>query len=336
MLSLALNSPDRERYPIVLRVVGPLSLELGEIREHADAPSECSAPSPGHRTQPGISVILRTKTAETEVLEVIRRLLLQSRPPDEIIIIDSGSTEKNLSAFRQLTHKKRKNSDVRLIEIPPSRYQSARTLNEAIIQARFEYIAIISQDALPANTRYLEELASPLDRDSTIAGSYGRQILKNQFCAFGEKDLSKTYPATSRTQSAPDCWFVNTCSMVRRSLWEKHPFSEGAIISEDHEWGSWAQAQGYRLYYNADAVVRHYHYTRGYRDIWDRYYLEGKGLRGIYPGRYTLGRAALSAAREIASDIVWFVKKGRWGAIPRSPLRRIVKYCAYWRGVCRD
>jgi rhamnosyltransferase len=295
-----------------------------------------------------VSVVIRSYTRSDEIFRVIDALARQSQTPGEFVVIDSGSADRIIDGLRGLARSgvaiegraecpccapaTTQTIPLRLIEIPNSQYQSARALNWAIREARGEAVAIISQDALPDNEHYLERLRAPLD-DARVAASYARQILmRGHYDPLGEKDLMRCYPPTSRLQDAPNCWFANTCSMVRRSLWEEHPFDEGAIISEDHEWAKWAQSQGYAIAYAADAVVQHYHYDYNLGDLWRRYHGEGRGLYHIHGRSFGLFAALFNYAREVVSDGLWLARHGKFLYWPFGIYQRTVKFAALYCG----
>lgn len=290
-----------------------------------------------------LSAVIRSRSASGDVLEAVEALAAQTCPPDEFVVIDSGSApliRERLRAWaasgvpRRVSAVDSGQSTIpfRLIEIPAKTFQSARACNQAVAASRGRLVAILSQDALPADARYLEHLVAAM-ADPRVAGAYGRQVLGAEYHALGEKDLEKTYPPVSRTQTAPDCWFVNTCSILRRDLFDRHPFDETALISEDHEWGRWAQEQGYVLKYVAESVVRHYHHFARWSDLWARYHEEGRGLAHIHGRRLSLARAIYSYAREVASDALWLLRRGHPAQIPSSVVRRAAKFAAlYWGG----
>ncbi len=290
------------------------------------------APAEGER----VSVIIRARSRNGDVLRLMNSLAGQSLLPHEVVLIDSGSAPDVLSTLRGwgssgLAHQSGASIPVRLIEIPGHTYQSARALNHAIREATGDLMAIISQDALPANADYLLRLVEAM-RDPAIAGAYGRQILEKKYSPIGDKDLTKTYPPVSRIQHAPDCWFVNTCSIVRRSLWEQAPFDEAALISEDHAWGKWAQENGYAIRYEAEAIVHHWHYDDTLRDTWKRFYNEGRGLAYIHreaPGLLVcIGRWL----REMASDLLWLCRRGLPWYWPQAAIARTLKHAGLYLG----
>src|SRR5690606_20610260 len=112
------------------------------------------------------------------------------------------------------------------------------------------------------------------------------QVLGEHYCPIGEKDLSRTYPEATNVQRLPDIWFVNTCSMVRRSVWETIPFREHGVITEDHLWGKEALEAGHLIVYEGHAAVHHFHHQDGLPQIWKRFYLEGIGLARIHHRGY--------------------------------------------------
>jgi rhamnosyltransferase len=282
-----------------------------------------------------ISVVIRTYTQdETEVGCLLTTLAEQSVQPWEFVVIDSGSA---LPVQDQLRHCQRSSIEtsagrsipLRLLEIPNQAYQSARALNWAIEAAQGELIAIISQDALPADAYYLERLAAAFD-NALVAGAYGRQMIPVAGYPLWEKDLAKTYPPHSRLQRQPDCWFVNACSMIRRDLWQQHAFDEQAMISEDHEWAKWFQGQGYVIQYEAAAIVYHYH-DEQLGDIWRRFFVEGQGLAYIHRRRMSLWQTCFRGMREMASDGLWLMRRGMVWYWPIALVRRAVKYAGlYW------
>lgn len=272
-----------------------------------------------------ISVIIRTRTNDSAVLELLRRLNEQTLQSLETIIVDSGSSQNLLEAFAS-------QPNTRLIQIPGESYTSAGALNRGCVEARGSLIASLSQDALPESPRYLEALSEAFS-DAAVAGAYGRQVPRADDHPLNVKDLSKTYPPQSRTQM-DECWFDNCCSMFRADLWRRHPFDEAYVISEDHAWGQWAIEQGYLLRYEAEATVIHSH-DRTVQWLWKRFYGEGQGLAKIHGQPMTLRRALYVMSRTIAGDWIWMWRNGRMHQALLPLVDRPVKFGALWMGYRR-
>ena len=282
-----------------------------------------------------VSVVIRVRTSGDEILRLLRAISRQTYQPSEVVLVDSGSSPRIISRLRHsarhgLPGNSPKPIPVHLLEISPEDYQSARTLNKACSETTSQLIAIVSQDALPSIT-FIEKMAAAFVEERTV-GVYGRQRVRESPDPLVEKDLAKTYPPTSRLQHAPDCWVVNTGSMVRRQFWQAHPFDEHAGIAEDHEWARWWQAKGYCVKYEAEAIVLHYHPLATFAEIWNRFYPEGRSLAYVHRQRKSLPRCALCLARDILSDGLWLARRRELRHWPRGAMRRAVKHDALYQG----
>jgi len=280
-----------------------------------------------------VSVTIRSYEREPMIFPLIDRLRDQTLKPLEIVIIDSGSGPAVIEPLRALAAKPATAGEIpiKLLEIPNRTYQSARAINQVIAASRGELAAILSQDALPTDDKYLELLAEPF-REERVAGTYARQVLGEHYCPLGEKDLSRTYRPVVLHQRLPDIWFVNTCSMVRRSVWERFPFNEDAVITEDHEWAKQVMEAGYDIVYQGHAAVHHFHHRDGLKQLYKRFYQEGLGLGYIHQRRLPLWKALGAWVRELASDTIWLTRRGMPWYIPRSLGQRTVKYAGLFTG----
>lgn len=285
-----------------------------------------------------IALVIRTRCDDGEVLRLLRVAARQTVRPAEIGVIDSGSAKEVLDELTRLSRTgiscgpRASSIPLRLLRIPAEDYQSARALNRIIREVGADLVAILSQDAIPADERYLERLSRAFE-DPRTAGAYGRQRPPEPCDPIELKDLERTYPARSRMQRAPDCWFVNTCSMIRRELWELHPFAEQAVVSEDHHWAKQLQAAGWTVQYRADAeVLHHHHHYDDLRGIWRRFFDEARGLAWVHAAGVGLPGALLGATRETVSDGLWLTRRGHLDQWPRAILRRWTKHAALFAG----
>ena len=182
-----------------------------------------------------VTLVLRTRTNLPELWTLLDGIAAQRLRPRRIVVVDSGSSADVLARLYVAVVAGWEGIPLKLIEIDPSAYGSAHALNVGMQAVETPLAAVLSQDAQPAGAGYLEALASAME-DPGRAGCYGRQVPRGDCDPWTARDLEATYGAESRDQSAPDCWFVNTCSMIRRELWERFPFDEQAGIVEDHAW----------------------------------------------------------------------------------------------------
>ncbi len=268
-----------------------------------------------------ISVVIRSRSSSGEVLHLIKCLEKQTVRA-EIIVVDSGSSAEVIESLRQM-------DGIVLVEISSESFTSAGALNAGCKRAHGSLIAILSQDAMPAQLTYLETLSSFFANEK-LAGAYGRQIPCEHDHPLNIKDLTKTYPPQSRLQTQ-DCWFDNCCSMIRKDLWLEHAFDESALVSEDHEWAQWALANGHVIRYCAEAQVVHSH-KRTISWLWNRFRAEGEGLGRIHGRSLPLWKMLFQMTREIVSDCLWLARRGRGMDLWRPFLDRPIKHMAYYIG----
>ena len=113
------------------------------------------------------SVIILTKNAGDQFENLMKKLNNQTYQDFEVVVIDSGSTDKTLEIAREY--------GCRIYRIKPEEFHHSRTRNLGAELARGDYLVYITQDALPLNDNFLEMLIKPLE-DDKVAGAYGRQI----------------------------------------------------------------------------------------------------------------------------------------------------------------
>ena len=120
-------------------------------------------------TAPLVSVVIPTFNGGERLLEALKSIADQETDFEyEIVAIDSGSTDGTLPALRSRTNL--------VVEVDPKSFDHGLTRNAAIRASRGELVALLVQDAVPQNPRWLTELAEPLRRDSRIAGAFCRQL----------------------------------------------------------------------------------------------------------------------------------------------------------------
>lgn len=113
----------------------------------------------------GLTVYIPCFNAETYIETSIRCLLGQTRPPDEILVIDDGSTDRS--------HEIASRFPVRLIRHEPNRGLAAAR-NTAFANANHELVGAIDADVF-AETNWLELLLAHF-ADERVVGTGGRLI----------------------------------------------------------------------------------------------------------------------------------------------------------------
>jgi len=230
--------------------------------------------------EPLVSIIIPTKNAGRgfrRSLEAVHGALAPFG--FEVIIVDSGSADDTLetaSAFR-----------ANVIEIHPLSFSHGRARNIGAKSAKGSILVFMTQDAVPAHTRWLENLVRWFD-DPAVAGVYGRQIARKRATPLERFFSDYVYPPQTRTKtsvdpsnvSLGDIFFSNVNSAVRKSDWEDHEFDEELIMSEDQEWSRHMLLSGRKIVYDSGAAVFHSHrYSAA--DIVRRNFDSGISLKGL-------------------------------------------------------
>ena len=116
------------------------------------------------------SVVILTKNPGPLFRQVLPAVQAQATPwPFEIVVVDSGSTDGTVEFIRA-------SSGVRLYQIPAAEFGHGKTRNYAVAQARGEYVAMLTHDALPADTDWLRALVQAIDAMPDAAGAFGRHL----------------------------------------------------------------------------------------------------------------------------------------------------------------
>ncbi|HYD71243.1 glycosyltransferase family 2 protein [Azospirillum sp.] len=279
------------------------------------------------------SVVIPTKNGGALFRRVLDGVRAQSTPaPFEVVVVDSGSTDGTAEACEGL-------DGVRLHRIPPQDFGHGRTRNLGISLARGNYVALITQDALPADGRWLAELLAPFDTDPTIAGVFGRHAAHAGADPFTRRDLDAFFdglaagPAVVRVDD-PARWrrdavwrrklayFSNNNSALRRSVWERIPFPD-VEFAEDQAWARKALEAGYATAYADRALVFHSH-AYGFSERLTRCFDEAAALRAL-DGR-KLCRSPLhfltGLGGRIVLDQLYALRSGLYARDPRAALAR--------------
>src|SRR5690242_3093822 len=114
-----------------------------------------------------VSVVVPVRDEERSIRELLDSLLAQTRPPDEIVITDGGSTDATPQIVDDYIHR---GAPVRLIRAGAALPGRGRNLGAA--QATFEWLAFTDAGIRLAN-HWLEALVTKADTNDSIDVVYG-------------------------------------------------------------------------------------------------------------------------------------------------------------------
>ncbi len=209
-------------------------------------------------TQPLVSIIIRTKNEEAWIGRTLRAVETQTYRNYEVIIVDTGSTDRTLEIAKKFP------CQIVCDETVP--YRPGRVLNRGIHASNGSLLVLLSAHAVPVDETWLAQLVSTILEDEQTAGVYGRQLPLPESSPFDKRDLLITFGPEKRVQRK-DNFFHNANAIIRRDLWERIPFDETATNIEDRLWTKAVQEHGFSVTYEPEARVYHHHGIHQYGNV---------------------------------------------------------------------
>ncbi|MCF1504913.1 glycosyltransferase [Afifella sp. H1R] len=223
------------------------------------------------RATPKASVVIPTLNGGPLLLDVIERVKAQKlHEPFEILVIDSGSSDGTMERIEA-------DDSVMLHRIDKSEFGHGRTRNLGVELTSGDYIAFLTQDALPTNEGWLANLVMMLDHYPDAAGAFGHHLAWEAASAFTKRDIDQHFRqffemplAVSKDldparYAAGDIqwrqqlhYYSDNNSCLRRSVWEKIPYRD-VPFGEDQLYAEDIVAAGYQKVFAPNAVVYHSH-----------------------------------------------------------------------------
>jgi len=208
-----------------------------------------------------ISLVIPTCNAEVYIDNLLSVLGGQSKPVDEIIVIDSASNDKTVEIAK-------KYKNVKIMEIKRIEFNHGATRHKAFLESVGDIVCFLTQDALPINEFYIENLVKSIQDDSKIAMAGGRQVARKDARNSEKYVRLFNYPETSRIWSKENvkefgikAFFISdSCSAYSRNAYMSiGGFEKNILTNEDMEIAARFLEAGYKLAYQANAEVYHSH-----------------------------------------------------------------------------
>lgn len=222
-----------------------------------------------------ISIVIRTLDEERhldELLCSIRNQKLAKGIEIEVVIIDSGSTDRTLQIAE--------NHGCKITHIEKHEFTFGRSLNAGSAFSGGSILVYISGHCVPTNSEWLMNLISPLLSEMACY-SYGRQVGRDT-TKYSERQLfQKYYPQKSRV-SQSDIFCNNANAAIVRSVWESNLFDEEILGLEDMDLSRRLVEKGEKIAYASDAIIYHIH-DETWGQTRRRYEREAIALQKIMP-----------------------------------------------------
>ncbi len=270
-----------------------------------------------------VSILIRTKNEEEHLGKVLDALVSQSYKSFEIIIVDSGSTDRTLEIARRYP--------VKIYEIKPEDFTFGYSLNYGFQMAKGKYVVCLSAHALPLSRDWLEILISNFSDDKVAAVMC--KVLPWPDCnPFDKRGLLKKYNVSKQPITGnPPFFFSNANSAIRKSIWGKIKFNEKLPAVEDQDWIQKVRKQNYIIIYEPSVQVYHSH-NETLKQIFRRYYREPYALKLLKLKEYSLAEIFFDLVAGTVYDMLYVLFKGKnlkWFFF--APLRRFAMNLARFK-----
>ncbi|HYE01208.1 MAG TPA: glycosyltransferase [Alphaproteobacteria bacterium] len=263
------------------------------------------------------------------VLDAVRR---QTRPPDRLVVVDSGSRDGTAAAARA--------AGAEVSVLPPGGFDHGGTRAAAVAAlGDCEIVAFLTQDAEPASPDSLALLLGAF-ADPAVAAAYGRQLPRPGADPFERHARGFNYPAEGAVRRLEDrrrlglraAFCSNSFAAWRRdALLAAGNFPAPCPFGEDMVAAARLLRAGRAVAYRAEAAVWHSH-AEGPAAIFARNRAIGR-LHAAEPWlRSEFGGAEREGLRLLAGQLA-FVARTAPLALWRLPLRAALRYAGYRWGL---
>ena len=261
-----------------------------------------------------VSLIATVLNGADHLEAFLGSLAAQTRAPDEIVVVDGGSTDGTASLLAEA-------EGVTLIQEPGANISRGR--NVAIAAAAHDVIAVTDADCV-LEPSWLEELLRPLDEGADVAMGFYLPITDG----FLSEGLAAVNLPLDASEVDPATYMPSARSVAfrRDAIASVGGYPEWLDIGEDmwvnHRW----RERGLDLRFAPGAVVR-WRLRPTLIATWLQYfrYARGDARGGLYPERHALWFGVYAGlAMALASRRIWPKALAAAGAVAyaRGPVRR--------------
>jgi glycosyltransferase involved in cell wall biosynthesis len=267
--------------------------------------------------QARVSLVSTVLDAVDEVGEFLESVAAQTRPPDEVIVCDGGSTDGTLEVLRRA-------DGVKVIAEPGANI--ARGRNVAIAAAAHDVIALSDADCV-LDPDWLERLLEPLEAGADVAMGFYRPItqgfLQECMAAVNLLDADEIDEATFMPSG-------RSVAFRRGAIEAAGGYPEWLDIGEDmyvdHRW----RELGLDMRFAPGAVAR-WRLRPSLAATWTQYfrYARGDALASMYPERHALRFGVYSGALYAwtsRSKLLKLATVAAGATYAAEPVRRAVRH----------
>lgn len=270
-----------------------------------------------------VSAVIRALNEGKHIGRLLKGLQQQTMPPDEIILVDSGSTDDTVDVAEA--------AGCKVVSIAKNEFSFGRALNRGCAAASGDILLFASAHVYPVYDTYVEHLVGALER-SGVAIAYGRQV-GDERTKFSESRVMLKWFPTDNIWDQGHPFSNNANAAVLRSVWLESPYDETLTGLEDLDFAQKAIKRGHKIAYVADSPVVHVH-EESWSVTRNRYRREAIAYARIFEdSTMSFPKAVGLALTNIVSDYVDAARAKRLRANAVGiPLFRFAQFIGAWEG----
>lgn len=279
-----------------------------------------------------ISIIIPTYNGADTIPRLIAGIRKQSLNPDEILVIDSSSSDNSAELCRQAGY------SVRIIGKGEFDHGGTRTIAGKI--AVGDILIYLTQDVMLEDENTLQNLTSIFFSDYEVAAVYGRQLPFKNASFFSRCLRENNYGPISYKRILKDretlgfkaAFLSDSFAAYRKEVLEELGwFKAGMIFGEDSEICARILLSGYAVFYNADARVYHSHnysLTQEFKRSFDIGVFHSSEADLLHQ----FGKAEGEGIRYVFYEMRQLIRSGKGYLLSASLVRNGAKYLGYKLG----
>ncbi len=282
--------------------------------------------------KPAMDVIIPTYRPGGTFEELLRRLSLQTVLPARVIIMNTEEKYWEHDWERLI-------SGLEVHHLTTAGFDHGGTRRQAAALSDGDIMVFMTQDALPADTRLLENLRRGILQDSRVGACYARQLPSAESGELERLSRLFNYPDRPAVRGEEDTgkygiktyFCSNVCAAYRKDVYEETGgFVEKTIFNEDMIYTGNMLKKGWKVAYVPDARVIHSH-NYGLGEMFRRNFDLGVS-QAEHPEIFNTVPSEGEGVKMISSVADSLRKRGKSLLILRLILESAAKYAGYLLG----
>lgn len=281
-----------------------------------------------------VDVIIPVYKPTEKLNQLLKALVTQTCKTNRIILLHTEDGEE-LSWTKEVFH----DTSITEISIKVKQFDHGATRDLGMQTSNADVVVFMNQDAVPKDDRLLENLVGALFQEETIAVAYARQSAEQTSNEIEKYTRTFNYPEESIVKSKADMsklgiktyFCSNVCAAYKKEIYQQlGGFEKKIIFNEDMVYAAKAIEDGYKIAYEANAVVLHGHDLTTLQ-LFKRNFDLGVS-QACYPEIFEVVKSETEGIRLVKETAKHFIKRGKLFTIFEMVWKSGWKYIGYQLG----